>query len=117
MFCTELWKENKELALEFELLTNNIFEMLLNFTMAWKISFLGNFEGNMAKCMKSCCFSHYVLEKVWSWKGGGAATDAPEGRSLLRASVRLVLTAPPEAGHSSFPVNICSYLTEAEMSV
>ena len=58
-----------------------------------------------------------VLEKVWSWKGGGAATDAPEGRSLLRASVRLVLTAPPEAGHSSFPVNICSYLTEAEMSV
>ena len=47
VFFTEN-KENKELALEFELLTNNIFKMLLCFTMAWKISFLGNFEGNMA---------------------------------------------------------------------
>ena len=48
VFFTELGKENKELALEFELLTNNISKMLLCFTMAWKISFLGNFERNMA---------------------------------------------------------------------
>lgn len=65
-----------------------------------------------------CTRESLVLEGTHHpWKGGGAATDAPEGHSLLRASVRLVLTAPPEAGHSSFPVNICSYPTEAEMSV
>ena len=58
-----------------------------------------------------------ILEKVWSWKRGGAATDSLGRRSLQRAGVALVLTAPSEAGHSGSPVNVCSCPTEAEMLV
>lgn len=58
-----------------------------------------------------------VLEKVWSWKGGGADTDSLGRRSLQRAGVVLLLTAPSEAGHSGSPANVCSCPTEAGMLV